>query len=357
MCRRAAAPAPRRGVVSVDRLRTDRHRSARSSRTSQSGARPVTRPFLPRPPPRRRLADTAAPASATAPPPTADDTAPIAAPTTVAAPPPRDRRAADDRRRHRRRRRLRDGPSACSSPATCCPTSRCVDQAREYGGGSTYDFTPMFHAVAPLIASADLAICHLETPVAPPGTPPDPTPPDYGVPAEIAAGIAAAGFDRCSLASNHVMDKGAAGIDATLAAFDAAASATPAWPARRRRPVHNSSTSTAITIAHLSYTFSYNGMPVANGEPWRSNLIDPDRIVAEARQAPRARRPVRDPVGPLGRRRRHRGDRRPAALGRADHCQRCRRRASSGTMPTSCSRSSRSTAAGSCSGSATSSAR
>ena len=40
-----------------------------------------------------------------------------------------------------------------------------------------------------------------------------------------------------------------------------------------------------ITVAHLSYTFSYNGMPVANGEPWRSNLIDPDRIVAEARDA------------------------------------------------------------------------
>ena len=160
-----------------------------------------------------------------------------------------------------------------------------LDQALEYGAGSTYDFTPMFHAVAPLIASADLSICHLETPVAPPGTPPDPTPPDYGVPAQIAAGIAAAGFDRCSLASNHVMDKGAAGIDATLAAFDAAGlghagmARTPDEAGPQLFDVNG------ITIAHLSYTFSYNGMPVANGEPWRSNLIDVDRIVAEARQA------------------------------------------------------------------------
>ena len=97
-----------------------------------------------------------------------------------------------------------------------------LDRAREYAGGVGYDFTPMFHLVAPLIAAADLAICHLETPVAPPGTRPDSMPPEYGVRREIAVGIAAAGFDRCSLASNHVMDKGAAGIDATLAAFDAA---------------------------------------------------------------------------------------------------------------------------------------
>jgi len=160
-----------------------------------------------------------------------------------------------------------------------------VDQALEYGGGATYDFSPMFHAVAPLISSADLAICHLETPVAPPGTPPDPTPPDYGVPSQVVAGIAAAGFDRCSLASNHVMDKGAAGIDATLAAFDAAGlghagmARTPEEAGPQLFDVNG------ITVAHLSYTFGYNGMPVANGEPWRSNLIDPDRIAAEARDA------------------------------------------------------------------------
>ena len=240
--------------------------------------------FPPPPPTTTTEADTAEPASATPPPPTPDDTAPIAAPTTVAAPPPV----------------TAVSPTTVAPPPTTPPAGRTfnvlvagdllshipvLDQALEYGAGSTYDFTPMFHAVAPLIASADLSICHLETPVAPPGTPPDPTPPDYGVPAQIVAGIAAAGFDRCSLASNHVMDKGAAGIDATLAAFDAAGlghagmARTPEEAGPQLFDVNG------ITIAHLSYTFSYNGMPVANGEPWRSNLIDVDRIVAEARQA------------------------------------------------------------------------
>jgi poly-gamma-glutamate synthesis protein (capsule biosynthesis protein) len=105
------------------------------------------------------------------------------------------------------------------------------------------------------------------------------------VPAQIAAGIAAAGFDRCSLASNHVMDKGAAGIDATLAAFDAAGlghSGMARTPDEARPQLFDVN---GITVAHLSYTYSYNGMPVANGEPWRSNLIDPDRVQADARDA------------------------------------------------------------------------
>ena len=82
------------------------------------------------------------------------------------------------------------------------------------------------------------------------------------MPAEIAAGITAAGFDRCSLASNHVMDKGAAGIDATLAAFDAVGlghagmARTPEEAGPQLFDVNG------ITVAHLSYTFSYNGMPM-----------------------------------------------------------------------------------------------
>lgn len=41
--------------------------------------------------------------------------------------------------------------------------------ALDNGGGVTYDYAPMFAAVAPILSSVDLAVCHLETPVAPPG--------------------------------------------------------------------------------------------------------------------------------------------------------------------------------------------
>lgn len=35
--------------------------------------------------------------------------------------------------------------------------------------GNEHGFSPMFEDITPLISSADLAICHLETPIAPQG--------------------------------------------------------------------------------------------------------------------------------------------------------------------------------------------
>jgi len=38
-------------------------------------------------------------------------------------------------------------------------------QAQVYAGGHGYDFRPMLAPVKPLLAAADLAICHVETPL------------------------------------------------------------------------------------------------------------------------------------------------------------------------------------------------
>jgi poly-gamma-glutamate synthesis protein (capsule biosynthesis protein) len=40
-----------------------------------------------------------------------------------------------------------------------------------------------------------------------------------------------------------------------------------------------------VAVTHLSYTWSYNGLSLPEGEPWRSALIDPNRILADARRA------------------------------------------------------------------------
>ncbi len=160
--------------------------------------------------------------------------------------------------------------------------SRAKAQAK--GTGAAYDFRPMFASVRPVIASADLAICHLETPVAPPGTPLS-TYPIYGVPAEIAPAIRWAGYDRCSTASNHSLDRGTKGIDATLAALDAQGvghSGTARRPAEGAPTIF---TVSGVRVAHLSYSFGFNGFSLPVDQPWRANLIDPQRIIAEARQA------------------------------------------------------------------------
>jgi poly-gamma-glutamate synthesis protein (capsule biosynthesis protein) len=157
--------------------------------------------------------------------------------------------------------------------------------ALQYGGGQSYDFAPIFARVAPIISSVDLAVCHLESPIAPAGEVYT-TAPMYGVPAEIASGLASAGYDRCSTASNHTLDRGGAGVDATVGALEAAGLGQSGMA----RSAEEAATPAivdvnGVRVAHLSYTWSFNGLRLRADEPWRSALIDPDRIVADATTA------------------------------------------------------------------------
>ena len=159
--------------------------------------------------------------------------------------------------------------------------SPIVQQAWINGGGVAFDFAPMFARIAPAISDADLAVCHLETPVAPPGEQLS-TAPRYGIPAEIAGGIAAAGYDRCSTASNHSLDRGVGGIEATVGALESVGVAQVGMARRPEESVAAVVTVEGIGVAQLSYTWSFNGLRLAPEEWWRSNLIDPERIVADA---------------------------------------------------------------------------
>jgi poly-gamma-glutamate synthesis protein (capsule biosynthesis protein) len=157
-----------------------------------------------------------------------------------------------------------------------------VRAATTAAGG--YDFSPMFADVAPVLSAADLAVCHLETPIAPPSEPLS-TYPLYGVPAEIAGGLAAAGYDRCSTASNHTMDRGVAGIDATVTALAAAGLGQSGMARTPEEAIPAIFEVNGVRVAHLSYTFGFNGLRLPPDEPWRSNTIDPATIIAAAHDA------------------------------------------------------------------------
>jgi hypothetical protein len=161
------------------------------------------------------------------------------------------------------------------------PHSPLVRRALDNGGGQTYDFSPMFAAVAPVLSAYDLAICHLETPVAPPGEPLS-VYPLYGVPASITTAIAAAGYDRCSTASNHTIDRGVRGVDATVDALEAAGVAQSGMARSPQEAVAEVFEVNGIRLAHLSYTYGLNGLRLPRGQQWRTALIDPVRIVADA---------------------------------------------------------------------------
>jgi poly-gamma-glutamate synthesis protein (capsule biosynthesis protein) len=156
--------------------------------------------------------------------------------------------------------------------------------ATVYAGGSGYDFTPMFARVKPLIESVDLAICHLEVPLVALGEKPT-TNPLYSAPTELAWAIKEMGFDRCSTASNHSFDKGVKGIEATLNEFDALGLGQAGMARTPDEIEPKVFDVNGIKVTHLSYTFGFNDIPAPNGETWRSALIDPTRIIADAQKA------------------------------------------------------------------------
>lgn len=152
-------------------------------------------------------------------------------------------------------------------------------------------FDPIFASVRPAIRAASLAVCHMETPLAPAGGPYQGYP-RFSVPPQIATTLHNIGYDTCSTASNHTLDQGTAGIAATLGALDAAGIAhagsyRSAADARTPDIVEVTATGggAPVAVAQLSYTFGFNGLTRPAGEPWVANLTDPTAILAAAHAA------------------------------------------------------------------------
>lgn len=163
-------------------------------------------------------------------------------------------------------------------------TEQAARDARD-AGHSGHDFTRVLAAVRDRVSGADLAICHMETPLAEPDGPFTGYP-IFSVPPSLADAAAWAGFDTCSTASNHSLDTGMEGIIRTLDNLDRVGlrhtgTARSAEEAARPNVIDVS----GVKVAHLSYTFSFNGIPLPEGRPWAANLIDRDAILAEARRA------------------------------------------------------------------------
>ena len=113
-------------------------------------------------------------------------------------------------------------------------------------GARDFDFRPMLAPLRPVLSAADLAICHLETPLAPAGGPYSGYP-LFSAPPQVVDALDWVGYDACSTASNHSVDQGFAGHHAhPRHARPVRARPHRVGAHRRRRPaVRPSSTCTA----------------------------------------------------------------------------------------------------------------
>lgn len=157
-------------------------------------------------------------------------------------------------------------------------------RAAAYGAevGARYAFDPMLEPLRPVLDEVDLAICHLEVPVARDqdvitGYP------SFGAPVELVDALGRVGYDGCTTASNHSLDQGMAGLTATLDRFDAAGLgfAGTARSADERSRLTSYDVGGA-RVANLSYAYDFNGYRIPDDAPWAVNRIDPERIRGDA---------------------------------------------------------------------------
>ena len=155
------------------------------------------------------------------------------------------------------------------------------ERAQELGGGSKYNFAPLFARIKPIIRRVDLPLCHVETPM----TPAQPQGyPIFNTPPELATAIHQTGFRACSTAATHTLDEGQKGIDDTNRALDRAGvlhTGAFSSAAAQRRPLIF--TVKGVRVAFLSYTELTNGIP--SPHPWSVNRASAPRILADAHRA------------------------------------------------------------------------
>lgn len=160
-----------------------------------------------------------------------------------------------------------------------------ADADAKAAGQKGFDFFPMFAGVSKTISGADLAICHLETPLAN-ADGPFLGYPTFSVPPQVTQGIKKAGFDACSTASNHTIDYGLAGVTRTIEALDAAglghAGSYTSAAAAATPTIYDVK---GVKVAHLAYAMNFNGLRRPAGKDWMANLIEPEKIIAAAHQA------------------------------------------------------------------------
>ena len=167
------------------------------------------------------------------------------------------------------------------------PHGPVLQQARTYGRHvrRPYDFRPMFADLRPLVAQADLALCHLEVPLSP-NEQDISSWPAFNAPPQLARALRWAGYDACSTASNHSMDQGPQGVAATLEVMDRAGLGHPGMARTAKEADRTTMLEVhGLRVALLSYTYGLNRGRLPPDRPWLVKTIDPRRSLTDARAA------------------------------------------------------------------------
>lgn len=182
-----------------------------------------------------------------------------------------------------------------------CPTDRCFsfmasgdllvhpqlwEQAAvdaEATGNGSLDFEPLLSGKRPYIEASDLAMCHMETPVAAPEGPFSGYP-QFNVPPQILDAAKAVGYQACTTASNHTIDAGTEGLVRTLDTLDRLGlEHTGSYRTEEDSRDLMILETPAAKVAVIEATYGLNGL-IAEF-PWQVDMLDSATMIAKAERA------------------------------------------------------------------------
>lgn len=164
---------------------------------------------------------------------------------------------------------------------------RLWNQAIKDGKHGKWDFYPQLADISSMTKSANLALCHLETPLAPLGGHYTGYP-VFNSPPQIVNAVKKLGFDMCDQTSNHSFDAGKAGIKRTLDDLDKAGIAhtgtyRSAAESKRLLIMNVKTKNGPVKVGILAFTYGFNGFPYPEGKTWLANEINLTKIKRDAK--------------------------------------------------------------------------
>jgi poly-gamma-glutamate synthesis protein (capsule biosynthesis protein) len=157
-------------------------------------------------------------------------------------------------------------PAASTTSATGDPPHVSLIATGDTDPTEPGDMAARLAPLRPFLAGFDLAICQLTRSVTP----------------AAAAALAGVGYDRCAAASEHAFDAGLDGVRSAVAALDAAHLSQSGLAGDAGSTLPPPFEVAGIRLAHLSYTFGFDGAVPGPDAAWSVAVADPAKVVADA---------------------------------------------------------------------------
>ena len=143
--------------------------------------------------------------------------------------------------------------------------TKLYTEAADRAKGNGYDFTYLYQDIAPLTKDADICFVNQETPVATAVFPPS-SYPLFNTPSETVTALRDIGFNVFNIVSNHSLDKGAKGLEATITFMGTVADSIYVGAYRNQTEMEKLHylTVNGLKVAFVGFTEMTNGITLSS---------------------------------------------------------------------------------------------